>query len=193
MNTSLLTLIVCSSLAVGCVTDGASAPVGVTPGTPVPATTGVYLGTYRVPTSPDLAEAATYPVGHVHWTVANGIATLHYELPLGLVGGKLSVTLAGVYEAGATTVTLAGEQGTGACVAQADVITCREEFANLGILPISMAVVEQIAALEYAGPVTNRIELANLFGSDPIGIVDFDLRSPVIDDNGGGGGGNDDL
>jgi hypothetical protein len=44
-----------------------------------------------------------------------------------------------------------------------------------------MSVVTERAALEYAGPVAHRQELALLFDADPIGFVVIDLESPVLD------------
>jgi hypothetical protein len=46
-----------------------------------------------------------------------------------------------------------------------------------------MAVVEQVAATEYAGPVEHRATLATVFSSDPIGIVEIDFSSPIVEDN----------
>ena len=151
----------------------------------VPSSTGSYLGAYRVPVSPELEAAATYPVDHVDWTVAGGVATLHYDLPVGLVGGELDVTLSGPVTPGAATITLTSLDGTGTCEADGTVVTCFEDFADLGPLPISMAVVEEVAAREYAGPVEDRRAVAVSFGSDPIGIVTFDLTTPGVDDHGG--------
>lgn len=45
-----------------------------------------------------------------------------------------------------------------------------------------MTVVNERAALEYAGPAVHRQELARLFDADPIGFVEIDLESPVVDD-----------
>jgi hypothetical protein len=167
---------------VGCATEGAT--TGAT--APIPVTTGIYAGSYEVPTTPNLESAAMFAVDHIDWTVAGSVATLHYDLPLGLVGGKVEVTLSGQLEPGATTLTLTGAVGTGSCVATASTITCREQFTNLGALPISTAVVEQQASLGYAGPVMHRLQVANQFASDPIGIAYIDLQSPIIDDHGGG-------
>jgi len=152
-------------------------------------TTGSFLGHYRVPAPPALAAAAQFSVSEVTWTVAGNTATLHYDLPTGLVGGDLSMTLSGPITAGSTTVQLTSALGAGACIAQGTQITCSEAFDNLGTLPISLAVVEQVAAIEYPGPVANRVAVATSFSSDPIGTVDFDLSSPADDGGHGGGGG----
>lgn len=156
---------------------------------PLPTTSGKFVGHYTVPTSLDLADAALFDVPEVEWSVSSGRVKLRYDLPVGLVGGDLSVTLSGPMPAGATTVQLTSSQGSGTCTASGTVVTCNEAFTNLGTLPISEEVVEQTALLEYDGPVTDRIAVASIFSSDPIGTVDFDVAVPAADDSGGGGGG----
>jgi hypothetical protein len=190
MQKQLLVACAACSLLVGCAADGSSSEVvdpPLVPSAPMPAMTGSYVSTYRVPTTAELQAAALFPVDHADWIIANGVVTLDYKLPVGLVGGLVDVTLTGAITPGATTVELAGAQGIGHCVATATTIKCREEFANLGQLPISMAVVEQTAALEYAGPAADRVDVATVFSSDPIGIVELDLSKPFVDDHGGHG------
>jgi hypothetical protein len=155
----------------------------------VPRTSGSFLGHYVVPAPANLAAAAVFAMPEVDWTVSSGIATLHYDLPVGLVGGDLSVSLSGPLPSGATSVRLSSTFGTGACTAQGTKITCSEDLANLGTLPISEAVVEQVAATDYTGPVADRTAVASLFSSDPIGTIDFDTSLPSPDDDDGDGGG----
>ena len=155
----------------------------------VPTTSGSFQGHYVVPAPPDLAGAATFAVPEVDWSVVNGTATLHYELPVGLVGGVLPITVSGPIAAGATTVQLSSTNGTGSCTASGTKITCSESLANLGTLPMSTAVVEQVATQDQISPVSNRTAVANIFSSDPIGTVDLDLSVPAPDDGGGGGHG----
>lgn len=157
----------------------------MTPDAPLPRASGVYAGRYLVPAPAELADAASYPIDHVEWEVEAGVVNLHYDLPVGLVGGTLPVSLAGEVPAAARTVELAGDTASGMCVATATAVTCREDFFGLGELPISMAVVTERAAAEYAGPAAHREELAILFDADPIGFVEIDLETPVVDDGGG--------
>lgn len=157
----------------------------MTPSAPLPQVSGTYAGRYVVPAPAELADAATYPIDHVEWEVEAGIVNLHYDLPEGLVGGPIPISLAGALGAGDRSVELAGDVATGLCVASAVTVTCREEFFGLGELPISTTVVAERAALEYAGPAAHRQELAILFDADPIGFVEIDLQSPVVDDGGG--------
>jgi len=159
----------------------------------VPMTSGSFQGHYKVPAPADLASAATFAMLEVDWTVVNGVATLHYDLPLGLVGGDIPITVSGPIAAGATTVRLSSTNGTGTCTASGTKITCSEDLANLGTLPISTAIVQQVAAQDSISPVSNRTAVANIFSSDPIGTVDLDLSVPAPDDGGhhgddGGGG-----
>jgi hypothetical protein len=147
-----------------------------------------------VPTSPDLASAAIFSLPEVDWTILNGVVTLHYDLPVGLVGGDLPVTFSGPLASGATNAQLTGANGTSGCTASGTVVSCAEVFANLGTLPISMTVVQQTATTSFNGPVSSRVAVANLFSSDPIGTVSFDVSRPVTDGGGhggdGGGGGH---
>ncbi|MBA2539540.1 MAG: hypothetical protein H0V17_07895 [Deltaproteobacteria bacterium] len=161
--------------------------VACTGETPDPSTSiavsGSFAGNYEVPIAPALGDAATFEVDEVEWTVVGDIATLHYDLPRGLVGGKLDVTLSGEIDHATQTVALSSPVGTGTCSLSASIVSCREVFTNLGRLPISIAVVEQIAALEYPGPIEDRVRVATMFASEPIGIVAFDLDAPAIDDD----------
>ncbi|HEX8110272.1 MAG TPA: hypothetical protein VF516_21220 [Kofleriaceae bacterium] len=143
-----------------------------------------------MPTSPDLASAAIFSVPEVDWSISGGgTATLHYDLPLGLVGGTISIQLSGPIPSGATSVQLTGSNGTGTCTASGTVISCGESLTNLGTLPISMTVVQQQAIATFSGPVSSRVAVANVFSSDPIGTVSFDVTQPSSDGGGGGGGG----
>jgi hypothetical protein len=153
-------------------------------------TSGRFVGTYVVPTSADLASAAIFSVPEVNWSISGGgTATLHYDLPVGLVGGSLSVQLGGPLGSGSTSVQVASANGTGTCTASGTVISCSESLTNLGTLPISMTVVQQTATTTFSGPVSSRVAVAEIFSSDPIGTVSFDVSQPSGGDGGGGGGG----
>ncbi|MBA3499859.1 MAG: hypothetical protein M4D80_14030 [Myxococcota bacterium] len=164
------------SLLVACAGDGAEQPTSI-------AVSGSFAGNYNVPIATALDAAATFHVDEVDWTVVGSTVTLDYDLPVGLVGGDLDVTLTGEIDHATQTVALSGPAGTGTCTASASIISCREVFTNLGALPISIAVVEAYAAREYPGPVEDRVRVARMFASEPIGIVAFDLNAPVIDDD----------
>jgi hypothetical protein len=154
----------------------------------VPTGTGSFQGQYVVPVPTNLTAAATFAMTEVNWTVTAGAVTLHYDLPTGLVGGDVPVTLTGSMAAGATTVHLTGTVGAGICTASGTVVSCSEVFGDLGALPISMTVVQQTAQTDNQ-PVSNRVAVAQIFPSDPIGTVSFDITKPSPDDHGGGHGG----
>ncbi len=170
---------------VGCLSSEPAGPLDLVPDSPIPSTSGSYVSRYRVPVAVELEAAAEFTVDHVDWTVLGDLVTLHYDLPIGLVGGLLDVTFTGTLSRDATTLELSGGQGVGTCVATATTLTCREHFANLGALPIDPAIVEQTALVEYAGPAVDRMLVASGFASEPIGFVELDLTAPVIDDHGG--------
>lgn len=145
-------------------------------------TSGTFAGSYEVPVDPSLRDAAVFAVeDDVDWTVSGDTVTLDYDLPPGLVGGELEITLTGTIDG--DTVALSGAVGTGTCSVDGTIVVCREVFTNLGALPISAEVVESRARREYAGPVQDRVRVAQMFASEPIGIVAFDVSSPLADDD----------
>ncbi len=196
-------LISCASaMAVGCAIDpdrGEAAPLpppaalppSPAPEAPLPQASGIYSGQYRVPASGALAQAAQFTVDSVDWSVVGSAITLHYNLPVGLVGGHVPITLTGQLDSGSKQLMLAGDHGIGLCVATAFKVVCQEAFSGLGSLPISQTIVEKTAAKDYVGPIAERVAVATVFASDPIGTIDIDLTKPVVDDRGGDGSGGD--
>lgn len=140
-----------------------------------------FAGSYEVPVAPALAAAATYPVAEIQWTVTGGVATLEYDLPFGLVGTKVRVSFTGPIEG--TNGKLEGPVGTADCTISGTAVSCLENMAGLLPLATDMAVVEQVAATEYAGPAADRIDVAKQFQGDPIGIVHIDLTQVVLVDD----------
>jgi len=154
----------------------------------VPSSSGSWVGHYVVPSSPALASAANFAVPEVKWTVLANVATLHYDLPVGLVGGNVSVTLNGpMTSGGVTAVQLTTGSGTGSCTAAGTIVTCSEVFGNLGALPVNTTIVQTTASQDNIAPAA-RVAVANLFGVDPIGTVTFDVSQPSADSGGHGGG-----
>lgn len=167
-------LILACCLAAGCATDDTSP----TPTDTLPTTSGSYAGRYVVPTTPELAAAGTFEVARIDWRVTgNGVVHFSYDLPVGLVGGTVSIDMQGTVGSGDFT----GDRGTATCTVAKSIVTCNEQLANLGDLPLDDQLVEARAAAEYAGPAADRVQVANVFSSDPIGIASFDLTQPVDD------------
>jgi hypothetical protein len=179
-------------LLIGCATDEVplSESHQASDSVTIPTRSGDFQGHYVVPASPDLADAAKFDMAEVEWTVLGGVATLHYDLPVRLVGGDVEVTLSGPIASGATSVQLSGLNGSGRCTAQGTKVTCTESLANLGTLPVSMTVVQQTAVADSIS-VSSATSVANFFSTDPIGTVDFDVSKPSVDDSSGGGDSDD--
>jgi hypothetical protein len=145
---------------------------------------GKFAATYEVPVPAELADAAVFPVAEVEWSVVNGVATLEYDLPLGLVGKAVKVEFQGAADAASTSASLTGPAGTADCTISPTTVVCNEQMS--GLLPMSpdYAVIEELAATEYSGPAANRIDVAKQFAGDPIGIVHVDLTKAAVDDDG---------
>ncbi len=136
---------------------------------------GRFAGTYDVPVPEQLAAAATYPVDEIEWRFDGGTLTLDYDLPRGLVGKSLHVRFEGAYDGEAETVTLTGDAGTAECTIGADRIDCHETMRGLLPIDVDEDAVEDIARDEYDGPVQDRLDVAERFSGDPIGIAHLDL------------------
>lgn len=141
-----------------------------------------FSGTYQVPAPPNLAAAALYPVEGIKWSVAGQSAVLDYDLPKELVGSTLRVTFAGSVDA-AGSAQLTGEVGTADCTVSAAEVVCHEVMRGLLPLEPDVDAVERLAAKTYAGAEQDRVDVARLFSTDPIGIVTIDLSSGKADDD----------
>ncbi len=179
LRSMLLTSAGALILALGsaCSPDGATGTAGS--GAAPPVVSGAFRGTYEVPVGAELAAAALYDVPIVEWTVEGGVAKLEYDLPLGLVGKAIKLEFLGPAGASAPTGALTGAPGTADCTVDGAAISCLEKMAGLLPLEPDYAVVEQLAKVEYTGPVADRIDVTKRFVSDPIGIIHFDLGAPV--------------
>lgn len=158
----------------------------------VSASANTYGGTYEVPVPVELTPAATFDVTEIEWTVVGGTARLAYNLPRALVGKAVRVDFTGPIDATTNVATLSGVAGTSTCQIAATSVVCNETMQGLLPLNSDLTVVEALAATTYAGPVADRIAVANRFAGDPIGIAHIDLTRPgvpepaVVDDKGKG-------
>jgi hypothetical protein len=141
-----------------------------------------FSGTYEVPTPPNLSAAARYAVEGITWSVEGQSAALDYDLPKELVGSALRVSFAGSLDT-AGSAQLMGEAGTADCTVSAAEVVCHEVMRGLLPLEPDIDVVERLAAKTYAGAAQDRIDVARLFSTDPIGIVTIDLSSGKADDD----------
>lgn len=171
-------------VAAGCSSAGADDADGVGGGAGGAASSGRFSGTYDVPVPVELTDAAVFTVPQIDWTIEGGTVRLDYDLPLGLVGKSLRVSFEGPYTEGATSVTLTGSAGNAECTIAATSVSCSEAMTGLLPLDPNYDVIEQVAAAEFAGPASERVDVAQRFSGDPIGVVHVDLESPATDDKG---------
>jgi hypothetical protein len=124
--------------------------------------------------------AGTYevPISEVEWTLSGAEATLAYGLPRELLGKSLRVDFSGTLAADGTAH-LQGEAGVADCTVSASALVCNEQMSGLLPLEPDLATVENLAQDSYAGPASDRLEVAQLFVADPIGIARVDLSKPV--------------
>lgn len=142
-----------------------------------------FSGTYEVPTGPELAAAARYDVEGIRWSVVGGAASLDYDLPKALVGAALRVRFTGeLVTPGSAQLT--GDVGTADCAVSPVEVVCREVMRGLLPFEPDLEVVERLAAKTYAGAAQDRVDVARLFSTDPIGVVTIDLRSGKGSDDG---------
>lgn len=132
-----------------------------------------YRGTYEVPVPGALEAAATYDVAEVEWDVDGDAVELKYDLPRGLVGKEISLHFEGTLSG--STAKLSGAVGTAECTLTETEVVCNEVMAGLLPMTPDYAVVEDLAASEYTGPASDRLDVAKRFAGDPIGIVRVDL------------------
>lgn len=138
---------------------------------------GNFHGTYSVPVPPALEAAASYDVPEVEWSVDGDEVELRYDLPRGLVGKALQLSFKG--SLAGSTAALSGSAGTADCTITSEEVVCNESMAGLLPLTPDYAVVEELAATDYAGPAADRLDVAKRFAGDPIGIVHIDLTVPA--------------
>ena len=154
--------------------DLTSLPVCVPDGQPEPEPphTDITGAVYSVPVPASLEPYASYPIGDVSLCRTAGGIELGYSLPALLVGKKTRVSFAGGFDPTTGTYELSSEDGTASCDPGTGSWSCLERFVGLEIDLTEVAA--EAAAL---GPqeAAARLEVAQLFSGDPIGVLDFDL------------------
>jgi hypothetical protein len=187
---SISSLIGCAVEAPDGASDEASVEQAATTASsnPLPMTSGSFQGKYNVPAPSSLSDASTFTMAEVDWTIVSGVVTLHYDLPVGLVGGDVSVSLTAPLTSGTASDTLSGTAGSGTCTCSGSVVSCSESLGGIGQMPVSTAVVQSTASANKV-PVSDAVAVANRFGNDPIGTVSFDMSKPSTESGGGHGGG----
>lgn len=127
---------------------------------------------YSVPVPEALEPYAAFPIGDVSLCRTDTTLELGYSLPKLLVGKKTRVSFEGGYDATAGTYELSSEDGTASCDPTANRWTCFETFT--GIEVDLERVADEAADLPDA-EAAGRVDVAERFGGDPIGVLDFEL------------------
>jgi hypothetical protein len=139
-----------------------------------------YRGTYEVPISPELRDAARFEVDEIEWSVIEGTARLAYKLPVGLVGTSLRVDFVGPLDLASGKGELTGEAGSSACTVGEPHVVCKETMPGLLPIEVDFDRVRKLAEREYPGPAQDRVDVATTFMNDPIGVARVDLRAPTV-------------
>lgn len=171
------------SIIAGCGTDGVGPVVTsdsglADAGAPSAITLTYFSGIYFVP---ERSDVSTYPVDEATWIVSGDQARLEYNLPRMLVGGHARVSFSGTIVPGAPTVELGGADGTASCTLRpsaAVLLACNERFTGLSV---DLAGVRDEAMRSDPSRVTERVQVAENFSGDPIGVLEADtmLSAPV--------------
>lgn len=171
-------LFVVALLSSACGSEAEPGGAGSSPSNTASTASGKFSGTYEVPTAPELADAARFPIDGISWSNDGRAASLDYDLPKALVGEKLRVSFSGSVTG--RTAQLTGEAGTAECdLSQAQVV-CRETMRGLLPLEPDLSVVEQLAP---EGAAQARVDVARTFSADPIGIATIDLTTAKTEDD----------
>jgi len=136
---------------------------------------------YSVPVEPALEAAATFPVSDVDWEIEGGVASLDYDLPLGLTGIRQKVRLEGTYDAVKKAWILAGPMGTGDCTITGTALHCLEHLPGITV-NVPAAAARTPAGIDAA----KRLAVIQQFPVDPVGILDATLRTKGDDDDDSG-------
>lgn len=127
---------------------------------------------YSVPVPAQLEPFASYLVEDVSLCRLSGGIELGYSLPALLVGKKTRVSFTGPFDATTGTYELSSVDGTASCELTGDAWSCLEHFSGLEVdLEEVAEEAEGLSQQEAAA----RLQVAQLFSGDPIGILDFTL------------------
>ncbi len=133
-------------------------------------------GVYTVPvTEPSLEPFASQPVV-LDWREANGEYRMDYDFPTDLTGVSQRVAFEGSLTRDGT-IQLTGDLGSATCEPDASGthFVCTERFSDIAFdLPRLQRDFERRGL--SAAEITRRLEVATLFQSDPIGILEFALE-----------------
>lgn len=150
----------------------ASLPICVLDGQEEPPHMDITGAEYSVPVVPaELEPHASYPIDEVSLCRRPSGLELGYSLPALLVGKKTRVSFAGGLDPATGTYELSSEDGTASCDPQG-AWSCLEKFTGIEVDLEEVA--EEASGLSPA-EAQARIDVAQIFQGDPIGVLDFSL------------------
>jgi hypothetical protein len=127
---------------------------------------------YSVPVPSELEAFASYPIGDVSLCQLGSALQLGYSLPALLVGKKTRVSFQGGYDTTSGRYEMTSADGTASCGRVGADWTCNEAFTGL---EIDLTEVAKEAEALPAAEAAARVDVAQLFQGDPIGILSFTL------------------
>ena len=138
------------------------------------------LGTYTVPTSPELKAVATFDLKNLVRTGDDQNIQLSYDLPQDLTGATIQhIEMAGTVDPTAPFVTLKGSHAQASCLMSADIkMNCLTQYNDL---TIDSGKVKDFLRNKFGNSPTlpSRIGVAGQFSEDPIGVVTY-MMSPEL-------------
>lgn len=173
-------LIACQSTAETSRADGgggaggalSTLPVCTPDGQPEPAHADIAGAVYSVPVPAHLEPYADYPLEDVSLCRTGAVLELGYSLPALLLGKKTRVSFGGTVDPASDHYELSGDDGTASCDRVDRSWSCTETFVGLTVdLEEVAKEASDLDPVEAAA----RLDVATIFGGDPIGILDFDL------------------
>jgi hypothetical protein len=131
-----------------------------------------YRGVYQVPVRPELAAYARFEISDFNYSSAAGKLSLDYSLPIELTGiAGQRIHLEGV-DMGQPTLGLSGPQGDATCARNQAQLQCTVRMKNIQINPNSIAALLKTQSSSQE-EFNSKLEVAQSFSRDPIGIVTY--------------------
>lgn len=127
-------------------------------------------GSYRVPVSTELEPYASFDLNDIEFCMESGAVRLDYDLPELLVGRSEKVRMSGAYTRSAASLDLDSGLGTASCRVADGLWLCRETLHGVSVDASKLD--ERFAGLPPE-EARARNQVAEIFSSDPIGIVSF--------------------
>lgn len=132
-------------------------------------------GSYTVPVPTELAPYATFSLPDAKLERNATHVTLSYKLPAELVGADHeAITLKGKIRPGRALL-LTGKYGDASCLSTNGKTECVVEYDDLEQDMTSAEAAIAVRTQDLAERAA-RLEVAKLFGSEPVGIVEIKLR-----------------